>query len=440
MKKTTIPPVLMALFAFLLPAFAQQKQVDSGEVGKYEFNVFGGGTFFRRQAQSPNIKLEDGGTIGARFTQNYWRYIGIEEAFRLHGTNNPIYSNPSTGGTSSFGARNRGFTISPIFHFTPREERFRPFLKAGLGFNWLGPTDEARRQLSAVRNPFGQAINLDSQLAPLFTYGGGIKYKISDRVGFRADADGSVSRTPSFGIPSVGPAGSILVGNRGVLNGSSVTAGLNVYMGKLMDTPLGDFTVGQIEASAQSAFGGDPLNFKVPASSTIDGVKPKWNWFYEGNPVAGLAGGVGGGADSETFGLKAPPKPGTYEVKALVEADQTGVKTRRVKNFLKKNPIAAAERKATFTVKPWPAPGFHGSAMPTTLTAPTPPAGTSPGTPISVAGVGTSTVSGATGAFERPFSGCAERLDHVRRGAIRHLFDAFDRIATPPIPLDEVGQ
>mgnify|MGYP000013171757 CR=1 FL=1 len=402
MKKSLISPLLVSLFAFFLPAFAQQKQVDTGEVGKYEANIFGGGTFFRRQTQSPNIKFNDGGTIGGRFTQNYWRFVGIEEAFRLHGTNNPIYTNPATGGTSSFGARNRGFTISPVFHFTPREERFRPFLKAGLGFNWLGPTDDARRQLSAIRNPFGQAINLDSSISPLFTYGGGVKYKITDRVGFRADADGSVSRTPSFGIPAVGPAGSILVGNRGMLNGSSVTAGLNLYMGKLTDTPLGDFTVGQLESTSLSAFDGDMLNFKVPASSTIDGVKPKWNWFYEGKPVAGLAGGVGGGTDSETFGLKAPSKPGTYEVKAIVEGDQTGVKTRRIRNFLKKNPIAAVERKATFVVKPWPAPSLQTRVNPTSITAPMPPAGTSPGTPISVASAGTSTVSASTGAFDRP--------------------------------------
>ena len=402
MKKNLIP-LLVTLFA-ILPWFAsaQPKLYDTGEVGKYEFNVFGGGTFFRQQTQSPKIKLDDGGTVGIRFTQNYWRYIGIEEAFRLHGTNNPIYNNPATGGTSSFGARNRGFTISPVFHFTPREDRFRPFLKAGLGMNWLGPTDEARRQLSAVRNPFGQAINLDSHISPLFTYGAGIKYKISDRLGFRVDGDGSVARAPAFGIPAVGPPNAILVGNRGMLNGSSITAGVNVYMGKLYDVSLGDFTVGQMESSSTSVFDGDALNFKVPASSTLEGVKPKWNWFFDGKPVAGLAGGVGGGADSETFGLKAPTKPGTYEVKAIVEADQTGVTKRRMKNFLKKNPITATERKASFTVKPWATPSLQASVNPPTISAPMPPAGTSPGTPIPVASAGTARVSVSSGAFERP--------------------------------------
>ncbi len=400
MKKTTLSPIL-TLLAIFSPLQAQQKTVDTGEVGKYEFNVFGGGTFFKRQPNTPNLKLEDGGTIGVRFTQNYWRYIGIEEAFRLHGTNNAVFNNPGTGGTNSFGVRNRGFTISPVFHFTPREERFRPFVKAGLGLNWLGPTDDARAQLSAIRNPFGQAINLDSHLSPLFTYGGGIKYKISNRIGFRVDADGSVAKTPSFGIPTVGPAGAIVSGNRKLLNGSSVTGGLNIYMGKLYEAPIGEFTVGQLESASTSAYDGDLLNFKVPASSTIDGVTPKWNWFYEGKPVAGLAGAVGGGTTSETLGIKAPAKPGTYEVKAIVEADQTAVKQRRVRNFLKKNPIAAAERKTTFTVKEWPAPALQASANPPSIAAPMPPAGTSPGASISVANAGTSTVSAATGAFDR---------------------------------------
>jgi outer membrane protein OmpA-like peptidoglycan-associated protein len=394
MKKTTISPLLMCLFAFFLPAPAQQRIVDTGEVGKYELNIFGGGTFFRRQTQSPNIKFEDGGTVGIRFTQNYWRYIGIEEAFRIHGTNNPIYTNPATGGTSSFGARNRGFTIAPIFHFTPREERFRPFLKAGLGLNWFGPTDDARAQLSAVNNAFGQPINLDSHLSPLFMYGAGIKYKVTDRVGFRVDADGTVARTPSFGIPATGPANSILVGNRPVLNGSSITGGVTVYMGAIYGPALGDFTVGQMEASTTSAFEGDPLNFKVPASTTIDGVKPKWSWFFANQPAPG-------GMNSEAYSTKAP-KPGDYEVKAIVEGDETGVTTRRVRNFLRKNPITSTERKVTVNVKPWPAPTLSGNANPSSFTAPTPAAGTTPGSPISVAGVGTSTVTASSGAFERP--------------------------------------
>jgi outer membrane protein OmpA-like peptidoglycan-associated protein len=395
MRKHTLSPLLMCLFAFSPPAPAQQKLVDTGEVGKYEFNLFGGGTFFRRQSQSPNIKFEDGATVGVRFTQNYWRYVGIEEAFRVHGTNNPIYNNPATGGTNSFGVRNRGFTVSPIFHFTPREERFRPFVKAGFGLNWLGPTDGARTQLSATNNPFGQAINLDSNLSPLFTYGAGIKYKITNRLGFRVDADGSLSRTPSFGIPSTGPPNAILVStNRPMLNGSSITGGFTVYMGAIYDVSLGECTVGQIEANTTTAFEGDPLNFKVPASCTIDGVKPKWNWFFNNQPGPGAT-------NSDSFSTKAPA-PGTYEAKAIVEADQSGVTTRRVRNFLKKNPIAATERKTSVTVKPWPAPTLSINVNPPSIAAPMPAAGTSPGTPISVASAGTSTISATSPAFERP--------------------------------------
>ena len=164
----------------------------------------------------------------------------------------------------------------------------------------------------------------------------------------------------------------------------------------------GDFTVGQMESTSLSAFDGDMLNFKVPATSTLEAVKPKWNWSFDGKPVAGLAGGVGGGVDSESFGLKAPTKPGTYEVKAIVEADQTGVTKRRMKKFLQKNPIAATERKASFVVKPWATPTLQSSINPPSISAPMPPAGTSPGTPISVASVGTATVSASSGAFERP--------------------------------------
>ena len=386
-------PAFLPLLLCLTPAFGQQKN-DIGGVGKYEINLFGGGSMFRQQKDAPQLKLDNGTTWGGRITQNYWRFVGIEEAFRVHG-NNDIRLNSAAAPVTrlTFPNHTRGFSLGPVLHFTPREARFRPFVKMGLGFNWFGPTDGA---VATATNPavLGRSVNFKSELSPRFEYGGGFKFKANRRVGLRFDAGGTVQDTPTFGIPPTGAANQVAFGKKGPLNGAEVTGGVTFYVGALTPDNLGDFTVGQLEGAGVSVWPGDPLTFKVPASSSIDGVVPKWTWNFN-NAGQGTARGM-----ADSISLRAPDQAGTYEVKTSVEPDQSGVKTRRVRNWLKKNPVTTQSRTGSVTVKPWPAPSVSMNANPTSLTAPVPAPGTT--APVSVANAGTSTVTGGVGGFERP--------------------------------------
>lgn len=387
------------LFLCLTPAFDQQnafgqQKDDIGSVGKYEINLFGGGSMFRQQKDAPQLKMDNGTTWGFRITQNYWRYVGIEEAFRIHG-NNDIRLNSATAPQTrlTFDNHTRGFALGPVVHFTPRESRFRPFVKMGVGFNWFGPTDSA---VASATNPaiLGRSVAFKSELSPLFEYGAGFKFKANRRVGLRFDATGNVQDTPTFGIPSTGAANQVIFGQKGPLNGASITGGVTFYMGALAPDNLGDFTVGQLEGAGVSVWPGDPLNFKVPASSSIEGVTPKWTWNFN-NAAQGTARG-----DVDSLALRAPDRAGSYEVKASIEPDQSGVKRRRVRNWLKKNPVTTQSRTGTITVKEWPAPSVSLNANPSSLSGPRPAPGTT--APVSVANAGTSTITSTASAFERP--------------------------------------
>lgn len=386
---------LPALMIVCLAPLSGQQKDNIGTIGKYEINLFGGGTWFGKQNPQPQLQMDTGTTWGFRVTQNYWKYISIEEAFRVHGNNdirlNGVGANPTR---LTFENRTRGFSLGPVFHFTPRESRFRPFVRAGLGFNWFGPTDDAVRQAT---NPalLGRPVALQSELAPMFDYGAGLKFKANRRVGLRLDAGGLLGATPNFGIPSTGPANTVVFTNAGPLNGGMVTGGLSLYMGALAPEDWGSCTVGQIEPSSTSVWPGDPVSFKVPANCTIEGVVPKWTWSFAGQGQGTARG------DLDTLGMKAPEKAGTYEVKAIVDPDQAGVKRRGIRNWLKKNPLTATARTATVTVKDWPAPTLSNvNANPARINAPVPPVGTT--APVSVANAGTSTVGGTVGSFERP--------------------------------------
>ena len=237
-------------------------------------------------------------------------------------------------------------------------------------------------------------MNFKSELSPAFEYGAGFKWKANRRVGLRFDAGGRVLDTPTFGIPSTGAANQVVFGSKGALTGAEVTGGLTFYLGALAPDNLGEFTVGQLEGGGVTVWPGDPLTFKTPASSSIEGVTPKWTWSFD---KAGQGTAKG---DLDSLSLRAPDKAGVYEVKVGVDPDQTNVKRRRVRNWLKKNPIVQQTRTGTVTVKEWPAPALSVSAGPATITAPTPAPGTT--APVSVANAGTSTVTGGVGGFERP--------------------------------------
>ncbi|MCU0246044.1 MAG: hypothetical protein MUC42_05705, partial [Bryobacter sp.] len=348
---------ICSVLGLFLGASSLLAQSDIGSVGKYELNLYGGASWWKQQAEAPRMKFVDGGTFGVRFTQNYWKYVGIEEAFNVHGVNNARFDIPGSNATTAFGHRIRGFTIAPVFHFTPRESRFRPFLLAGPGFNWYGPTSDAQNQASRPNGGgLGQPTNLQSELSPIFNYGGGIKMKMHKYVGLRFDARGTVSRTPSLGIPSFGPANVVTFSRRGPLNGAQVTGGLTFYMGKLAEPVMGEFRTGAIEASSLTACPGDKVTFRLPVTNTLTGVSTKYNWSLGGQSV-----GTG-----DSFTMTAPDKPGTYDIKVTAEPDTSAAK-KDVLNYIKKNAITSKTLNQAVTVKEYRQPTVSASASPTSI-------------------------------------------------------------------------
>lgn len=325
--------------------------------GKYELNLFGGGSFFKRQQPRPYFDLNNGGTVGFRITQNYWKYVGIEEAVGVHGVNNLTVAQPNTFNDISFGARQRYFTINPVLHFTPRESRFRPFVTAGPGFAWTVPTDRARTAAQAPNGGgIGAATNLETAFGPLFNYGGGLKWKLAERVGIRVDARHFVTRGTTLGIPRTpAPLATAITmpSERQALQSGQLTAGLTFYMGKLAEAPIGDFRAGAIEASAQAICPGESVTFRVPVTNTMNGMQSKFKWTINGKD---------GGSTTDSLTMRAPDQAGTANVRVVVDADASQVKEKNILRFLKKNPIAASARDASVRVKEYKAPGVRASA------------------------------------------------------------------------------
>ncbi len=344
----------------LLAASALQVSAQKpGETtyGKYEINLFGGASIFKRQDPRPFLDLGTGGLGGVRITQNYWRYVGIEEAFTAHGVTNFTVARPNSFDTVSFGARQRQLTINPVFHFTPREARIRPFVTAGPGVNWYIPTDSARNlALRPDGSGLGTARNLKMDTVLMFNYGAGLKARIAERVGVRFDARGYISQHADLGIPLLNPAPANQIGftEKSSLNQLQLTGGLTFYLGKLTEAPIGDFRAGMIESSATSVCPGDSVTLKLPVTNTMNGMSAKYKWTVDGQDMG----------TTDTITMRAPNGPKTVAVRAVVDADPSGIKDKNVLRYLKKNPVAATARDLNITVKEYKAPTVTVNASP----------------------------------------------------------------------------
>lgn len=193
---------------FLTAAHPSQAQYPD----KLELNAFGGVSLFSGLNQSDiSEKLVNGGTAGGRVAYNFSRYFGIEGNYNFS-VNNAHLVVPGSSFilNQTFGNQIQSVSVNPVYNFTPRGSRVRPYITAGVGPNWYVPTKQARAQFPGLTK--NAELTID--------YGGGIKYHLTPHLGLRLDARGIFSRNPNFGFPA-------LPNLR--LNGLQATAGLVFY-------------------------------------------------------------------------------------------------------------------------------------------------------------------------------------------------------------------
>ncbi len=321
------------------PAAKKNSSGNGGDL--YEINLFGGGNFVNRQNIAPHQDLSNGGVSGFRVTENFWNYVSLEQTGMVHGVANAVYRIPSTERDYSFGSRLRQFHLNPVFHFTPREARIRPFVTAGFGMDYFGVTESARRQVgNGVNTPFVQLTNLQSQWELALNYGAGVKAKLTDRIGLRFDVRGFSTASPDFNVKGAGPVGAITYTRTAPMNSFQTTGGVVLYLGPIDNGPVCEFRVGSIEPSTRTIWLNEGASYQLPVSNNCIGVTPTYKWTMDGQPAVG---------DSmlAVKGLS----PGDHQIKGVVEADTTKVLDRKTKNFLKKAPIPATERSASLIVK-----------------------------------------------------------------------------------------
>jgi hypothetical protein len=255
-----------------------------------ELDAFGGVSIFGQVNRGLDTKQVTGGAWGGRVGANVSNYVGLELMFEYM-VNNEHFLTPISAGlpTYSFGNRNYLLALNPVFHFTPKGSRVRPYVTVGVGAAQFTPTDAAKRiaRDPAVYTVYGSQ-NLNDNLQVALNYGGGIKFHVSDHLGFRLDARGWLSRNPTYNLPNY-PVVGLYIPRNDKLNGIQITAGVTYYLGKKFVPqprqeplpPLGAATItgGDTGTLCQ----GKPISLHVDASDPA-GHTLTYTWKLNGAP------------------------------------------------------------------------------------------------------------------------------------------------------------
>ena len=188
----------------------------------FELNAFGGVSLFSGVNQGTGTeKLVTGGAAGGRAAYNFSQHFSAEAAYTFT-VNNGRFVIPGnfSAFNHTFGNQTQAVSLNPVYNFTRRGSRLRPYITAGIGADWFIPTKQARAQLPEISKNTELAIN----------YGGGLKYHLTPHLGLRFDARSFyLPRNPTFGLTNFPTAH---------LNGFQATAGLVFYFWQARSTAV----------------------------------------------------------------------------------------------------------------------------------------------------------------------------------------------------------
>ena len=287
---------------------------------KVEINAFGGGSFFQGVSSGLGTKLVNGGAFGFRLTENIWRYVGLEQAF-TYSANNVRFESPAAPGLpqNDFGHRIYQYSLNPVFYWTERGSKIRPFLTAGISAMYFAPTDSAKGWARSPLNVNLLAQNLDANIHPAMNYGGGLKWHLTERWGLRFDARGIWTKNPTFRLADY-PNGGLYIPRGDKLHGIQTTAGITYYFGRKAEAPappppppapLPGLNAGTLSVGPGTLCQGRAITVRNTGASDPAGRTITYKWKVNGQPM-------GGNSPELTF---TPDRAGEYKIELSVEAE-----------------------------------------------------------------------------------------------------------------------
>lgn len=198
---------LLFLLLVVPNAFAQDRHA--------RLTLFGGGSFvqgnrtFVVDFDPLRSEFVAGGKFGLRGTVDLTDNWAVEAAYSF-GRNNLRITEldevpPEERG---FGLRIHQFTGNLLYFLNTPEERFRPFVTAGLGVTNYNPTGRAK-VIAATMDFIDESALLRSSNKFAFNLGIGLEAIVTERLGVRLDFRDHITKIPRFGVPAAPPGSGV---------------------------------------------------------------------------------------------------------------------------------------------------------------------------------------------------------------------------------------
>jgi len=130
-------------------------------------------------ATGDRFSVDNGIRIGGRLSMNRW-FLGHEISYAWQKSNLKV---ESSAGSDSAGMSIQNFYYNFVAHATPQGTAIRPFVTAGVGVSTFFPPG-ASSLSGGGDNKFG------------YNYGGGLKFRLSEKFGLRFDVRDHVTGRP----------------------------------------------------------------------------------------------------------------------------------------------------------------------------------------------------------------------------------------------------
>jgi hypothetical protein len=174
-----------AVSGFVGPVFSEKFQ--------FQTSVSGEGP---ESSRTVGMEYETGYVTGVRIAQNLNEYWGadLEYSFanqRLRFLNlSPAISDL----TLNHYLHHLSYSVAVLP--LPRMKHFRPYVNTGIGAAWFYLPGRVKKDAAEL------GLQLRDSWEMSFRFGGGFKYRLLDELGFVVDVRDTLSRIPSYGLPS----------------------------------------------------------------------------------------------------------------------------------------------------------------------------------------------------------------------------------------------
>jgi len=192
--------------------------------------VMGGGSFLEDERFFTSL--------GDRFRSNYASggkitfggefslapVFGFEGSYG-YGRNNVRVTDLATSQTLGYGVRTQRLSANLVAHSPIPVLGVRPYATAGLEYDHLGPTGQAKT-LAFTQGFADQLVTLGASNQVGFNYGGGVEWSFFPTLALRLDLRDHITGTPTYGLSSARFPVS------GAAHGVELSAGLTFHLGK----------------------------------------------------------------------------------------------------------------------------------------------------------------------------------------------------------------